>query len=214
MGIYYPSTLLDYREGLELELRFIFDEVIERAKVHGIDIPVTAKLVNDLHKLQDDVQSETPAETPAFDGLTCGAFKLEKLKMGEQAKRLSRFAFLKSKAFEFIKYKNAGDLASIFSNLTPNAEVYGLKGDSIETGLTDFFENYKELHHEIIGEPIITLPDTVEYRFVKSWIDGECGERKVWESRDEEKGRDKVERLIFCEDKLLAVSVVEVIEFT
>ena len=38
----------------------------------------------------EDQEGESDA-TIAFDGLSCTAFKLDKLKMGEQAKRIAKF---------------------------------------------------------------------------------------------------------------------------
>ncbi|GMH59938.1 hypothetical protein TrST_g7672 [Triparma strigata] len=57
MGVYFPSTLLDYRNGMELELRYIFDEVVTRAASHGVPIPRTADLVSQLHQRQNEIKN-------------------------------------------------------------------------------------------------------------------------------------------------------------
>ena len=150
------------------------------------------------------------ASTESFDGLSCSVFKLGKLKMGEQAQRLSRYAELKALAAKFVERKNAKDLASIFASLAPDASVYGLTGDAIESGLTEFFAKHRDLQHDIEDEPMVSGDNTVEYRFVKSWIDGDTDERVIWLSRDPSKPRDKVERLVFVGDKLLSADVVSV----
>lgn len=40
-----------------------------------------------VHRRED----EDPEETVAFDGMSCKAFKLDQLKMGEQARRIATF---------------------------------------------------------------------------------------------------------------------------
>ena len=147
-----------------------------------------------------------------FDGLSCGTLMMNEFGMSKQAQRLARFAELQELAVEFIDRKNRGDLKAIFANLDPDsASIYGLTGEEIELGLTDFFKKHINLQHKIIDEPIVSSPDTVEYRFVKSWIDSNTGEQKTWRSRDPERQRDKVERLVFGKDsQLLSVDVVSI----
>ena len=53
-----------------------------------------------------------------------------------------------------------------------------------------------------------TETGTVSYRFVKSWT--EDGARVTWESKDDTKGRDKVEKLVFDEGRLVSAAVVAV----
>ena len=150
------------------------------------------------------------ATDEAFDGLSCKVFKLDQLATGSQATRLGRFAELKDLAKEFIDRKNSGDLAAIFADLAVGANVYGLEGDAIEPGLTAFFAKHEGLHHEIVGDVTVdsTETGTVSYRFVKSWT--EDGARVTWESKDDTKGRDKVEKLVFDEGRLVSAAVVAV----
>ncbi|KAJ1463323.1 hypothetical protein M885DRAFT_504981 [Pelagophyceae sp. CCMP2097] len=117
-------------------------------------------------------------------------------------------AWLRSCARSFIEMKNAGDLDSIFAILAPDANVYGLSGEAIVPGLTAYFQEHRQLHHEIIGEPRIVDERTVDYVFVKSWTD-DAGDH-VWKSLDADRDppRNKVERLSYnVQGELQAVNV-------
>jgi hypothetical protein len=97
------------------------------------------------------------------------------------------------------------------NNNNTELDLYGLRGDDVRPGLTSFFQNYPELHHELIAEPTVIGPMTVQYPFVKSWRRAEDGEVERWSSIDGDKGRNKVERLEFDSDGFLVkVSVVAV----
>jgi len=50
MGAYSPSTLLDLRRERELELRYIFDEIVKRGEAYGCEIEETKKMVAQLHE--------------------------------------------------------------------------------------------------------------------------------------------------------------------
>ncbi|GMH60604.1 hypothetical protein TrRE_jg12577 [Triparma retinervis] len=52
MGVYYPSTLLDFRAGSELELQFMFDEIVKRGRAYGVDMARTERLVGQLHEIR------------------------------------------------------------------------------------------------------------------------------------------------------------------
>mmetsp|Transcript_41327 Transcript_41327/g.46980 ORF Transcript_41327/g.46980 Transcript_41327/m.46980 type:complete len:176 (-) Transcript_41327:118-645(-) len=119
-----------------------------------------------------------------------------------------------SLAKDFLRNKNAagrGDtnLDPVFEMCSPDVDLYGLKGDNVRPGFISFFQKYERLHHELIDEPVVVGPTTVQYSFIKTWIDGN-EEEKVWKSIDPEKPRNKVERLSFNEEgMLITVSVVE-----
>jgi hypothetical protein len=154
--------------------------------------------------------SSSSDNTAAFDGLSCSAFKLGALSGGEQAQRLAAFATLKERAITFISRKNAGDLEAIFCDTAPDADVYGLVGeDAFRPGLAAFFEEHRNLHHEIVGEPSVVTLEVVEYEFVKSWTDA-AGAEQTWRSVDASKPRNKVERLVFDPEtaQLKSVTVV------
>lgn len=50
MGAYAPSTLLDFRAGSELELQYMFDEIVERGEGYGVDMTKTKRMVKQLHE--------------------------------------------------------------------------------------------------------------------------------------------------------------------
>lgn len=120
-----------------------------------------------------------------------------------------------SLAQEFIRLKNAAGkgestLDPLFDICSPNVDLYGLLGENVRPGFISFFENHPQLYHELIGEPSVLGPTTVQYAFSKSWLDLDTNEKKIWKSIDPEKPRNKVERLNFDENgMLLKVSVVE-----
>ena len=111
---------------------------------------------------------------------------------------------LKKLAADFMQRRNKGDIAGIVKDLAPKAELYGLTGDKIKSGLEDFFKERPNLQHEMVEEPWQLGDATIEYRFEKTWDDGK------WNSYDVEAQRDKVERLVFEGGKLKRVSVEEV----
>uniref|UniRef100_A0A7S4B330 SnoaL-like domain-containing protein n=1 Tax=Chrysotila carterae TaxID=13221 RepID=A0A7S4B330_CHRCT len=117
-------------------------------------------------------------------------------------------ADLEQVALKFLQLKNEGDLASIFQMVATDADIYGLRGSEIESGLGAFFESHQELHHELVGQPESVAPMVVQYRFVKTWV--EDGAVRRWVSGDPEKPRNKVERItVDANGKLLCVEVVE-----
>jgi len=119
------------------------------------------------------------------------------------------------RAMDFLRYKNAagrGDanLDPVFDMCSPEANVYGLRGESIRPGLTAFFEEHGGLQHELLSDPTAVGPLTVQYPFVKTWRENGEGQERRWSSIDPEKPRDKVERLDFDDQgRLVRVSVVE-----
>ena len=121
-----------------------------------------------------------------------GLARRRKVKANAEAKEpgVESYDTLKKLANDFMQRRNKGDIAGIVKDLAPKAELYGLKGDKIKSGLEDFFKDHKNLQHTMVEEPWQLGSDTIEYRFEKSW--------------------DKVERLVFEGGKLKRVSVEEV----
>ena len=111
---------------------------------------------------------------------------------------------LKKLANDFMQRRNKGDIAGIVKDLAPKAELYGLKGDKIRSGLEDFFKDHKNLQHVMTEEPWQLGDSCIEYRFEKSWDGGS------WNSYDIEEQRDKVERLVFEGGKLKSATVEEI----
>ena len=111
---------------------------------------------------------------------------------------------LKKLANDFMQRRNKGDIAGIVKDLAPKAELYGLKGDKIKSGLEDFFKDHKNLKHAMVEEPWQLGDSCIEYRFEKTWDGGS------WNSYDIGEQRDKVERLVFEGGKLKTVTVEEV----
>jgi hypothetical protein len=118
------------------------------------------------------------------------------------------------RARDFIRHKNAagrGDatLDPVFDMCSPDVDLYGLTGDEVRPGLTAFFVGHKGIQHELIDESMqVVGPRTVQYAFVKSW-QADDGEMQRWSSMDPTKPRNKVERLDFDNEGMLArVSVV------
>lgn len=117
-------------------------------------------------------------------------------------------------AKEFIRHKNAAGrgestLDPVFDMCSPNVDLYGLKGEDVRPGFVSFFEKHGDLHHELMKDPEVVGPSTVQYAFVKTWRT-EDGEEKVWKSIDADKPRNKVERLGFDRNGALErVAVVE-----
>ena len=129
-----------------------------------------------------------------------------KVKANAEAKEpgVESYDTLKKLADDFMQRRNKGDIAGIVKDLAPKAELYGLKGDKIKSGLEDFFKDHKNLQHTMSEEPWQLGSDTIEYRFEKTWDDG------TWKSYDIDEQRDKVERLVFEGGKLKRVSVEEI----
>ena len=119
-----------------------------------------------------------------------------------------------SLAKDFIGHKNAagrGDsnLDPVFDMCSSDVDLYGLTGDGVRPGFVAFFDKFQSLHHELIEEPTVVGPTTVQYSFTKAWVD-ENGDKKTWKSIDPDKPRNKVERLAFDKEGMLTtVSVVE-----
>ena len=117
-------------------------------------------------------------------------------------------------AKDFIDKKNAAgsgesSLDGVFDMCCNSVDLYGLTGEDVRPGFTMFFENHKNLHHELMSDPSVVGPGVVQYPFVKQWTD-EDGKEKVWKSIDADKPRNKVERLgLDNEGQLIKVSVVE-----
>ena len=111
---------------------------------------------------------------------------------------------LKKLANDFMQRRNKGDINGIVKDLAPKAELYGLTGDKIKSGLEDFFKEHPNLQHTMREEPWQLGDATIEYRFEKTWDGGS------WNSYDIGEQRDKVERLVFEGGKLKRVSVEEV----
>ena len=120
---------------------------------------------------------------------------------------------MRSLANDFISNKNAagrGDssLDAVFDMCSPSVDLYGLKGDDVRPGFVSFFEKHQGLYHELIEEPTVVGPGTVQYSFIKRWRDQDSGEEKVWKSIDPDKPRNKVERLGFDDEGMLVTVVV------
>ena len=135
-----------------------------------------------------------------------GLARRRKVKANAEAKEpgVESYDTLKKLANDFMQRRNKGDIAGIVKDLAPKAELYGLKGDKIRSGLEDFFKDHKNLQHVMTEDPWQLGSDTIEYRFEKSWDGGS------WNSYDIGEQRDKVERLVFEGDKLKQVTVEEV----
>lgn len=65
--------------------------------IQGIDTFVHYFNENELTKVVEDDSSTPSASAVAFDGMSCTAFKLDQLKMGEQAQRITAFEASKNK---------------------------------------------------------------------------------------------------------------------
>ena len=129
-----------------------------------------------------------------------------KVKANADAKEpgVESYNTLKKLADDFMQRRNKGDIAGIVKDLAPKAELYGLKGDKIKSGLEDFFKDHKNLQHTMSEDPWQLGDSCIEYRFEKTWDDGK------WSSYDIGEQRDKVERLVFEGGKLKRVTVEEV----
>ena len=135
-----------------------------------------------------------------------GLARRRKVKANAEAKEpgVESYDTLKKLANDFMQRRNKGDIAGIVKDLAPKAELYGLKGEKIKSGLEDFFKDHKNLQHAMVEEPWQLGSDTIEYRFEKTWDGGS------WNSYDIGEQRDKVERLVFEGGKLKTVTVEEV----
>ena len=135
-----------------------------------------------------------------------GLARRRKVKANAEAKEpgVESYDTLKKLANDFMQRRNKGDIAGIVKDLAPKAELYGLKGDKIRSGLEDFFKDHKNLQHTMSEEPWQLGDSCIEYRFEKSWDDGK------WNSYDIGEQRDKVERLVFEGGKLKSATVEEV----
>lgn len=117
-------------------------------------------------------------------------------------------------AKDFIRHKNSagrGDtsLDAVFDMCSPAVDLYGLSGDNVRPGFVSFFEQHQGLYHELLAEPEVIGPMTVQYPFIKKWKNQD-GQEQVWKSIDPDKPRNKVERLAFDEQGMLEkVCVVE-----
>ena len=63
MGAYEPSTLIDFRQGRELEIDYMFTEVQSRALSHSIPTKELDSLISRLHERREPVQLTDPKET-------------------------------------------------------------------------------------------------------------------------------------------------------
>jgi len=124
------------------------------------------------------------------------------------------------RAKDFVNYKNAAGsgestLDDVFDMCSLDVDLYGLTGDKVRPGFTAFFKSHDGLHHELLEEPTFVGdigPGAVQYPFIKTWNDDNNGEPQRWSSIDPDKPRNKVERLEFDGDGMLArVSVVDLI---
>ncbi len=78
-------------EGLSVRVRFCVDEANE---FFANDTFIHYFAESELAKKKEDscIDKQEEGNTPiAFDGMSCTAFKVDKLKMGEQAKRIANF---------------------------------------------------------------------------------------------------------------------------
>uniref|UniRef100_A0A7S3UYP7 Uncharacterized protein n=1 Tax=Heterosigma akashiwo TaxID=2829 RepID=A0A7S3UYP7_HETAK len=97
----------------------------------------------------------------------------------------------------------------IYGNLDQDAVVYGTKGKvKIQDELSWFFFQHPELHHEVVGDYEVMDANTVQYKFIKSWVDPDSNEKQNWDSSLPD--RNKVERIVFTEEgKIKDVSVTK-----
>ena len=82
------------REGLSVHVRFAVGDENGGNGLFANDTFIHYFAESELEKKkvhQSDGNHEQSTNTQAFDGLSCTAFKLDKLKMGEQAKRIAVF---------------------------------------------------------------------------------------------------------------------------
>ncbi len=135
-----------------------------------------------------------------------GLARRRRVKANAEAKEpgVESYNTLKKLAADFMQRRNKGDINGIVKDLAPKAEIYGLTGDKIKSGLEDFFKDHKNLKHAMVEEPWQLGDSCIEYRFEKTWDGGS------WNSYDIGEQRDKVERLVFEGGKLKYVSVEEV----
>ena len=85
-------------DGLSVHVRFVAEENALFANNTFIHYFAESELVmkqkaSDKGDKEDniDIKDEDDCPPVAFDGLSCTEFKLDKLKMGEQAKRIAKF---------------------------------------------------------------------------------------------------------------------------